>query len=726
MTATVVVSVGLMASGALVATLAAAPAGGAAPTPSFLVFDAAPHAGSAITASGAGCTASGAPTTVLLQVDSPHGDTVAASVVDVYDTATGQWYGQVSVPVTSLPGAGYTVTASCRANGPVFTYAPVTVHVGAATSYMLTLGASAVAPGSTVTVSGADCQRPVGFTGPLSAETILVNDESIPVDVAAVAPKTDGSWTATLTVPDNAKPGVFLVTANCDQYNAGQDYAPQSIWVHGAPLSPAPTVLTYRGVTSGATGSPVTLEAALKTGGVGVAGVPVTLSLGAVSVTATTNLGGVARALAQVPAPGTVHAAAAFAGNGGFAASTTGAVPFTVAAPQTATKLTWVGTSSARQYSPTTVGAKLTTTTGTAVAGRAVTFVNTAYGEAQAAVTNASGVATLSYAFDSIGIAAIVVEYSGANDPTYASSTLSHSVTVGAAFVPTAVACATASKCTTVGASGQSEVTTDDGSSWTWVAPKSSDDLSSVACPSSNFCIAVGASGVVLTSANGGSSWTVKPALSTQNLTVVKCSSATDCVIVGNAGTVFTTTNGGTKWTAGNAGTTQNFDGLSCPTTASCLATANLEGATSTLTSSNGGRTWTTVATSAPYGPGRTQDDLWCTSATNCDESSVNSSLSHTTNGGLTWTSVANLYGATLWCRTASDCLAVSGYGIGTTTDAGAVWNLVYGFYPEGQVADMSCTTKACVAVFSDGSYGDASSYTSTDNGATWKGPVGL
>jgi photosystem II stability/assembly factor-like uncharacterized protein len=630
----------------------------------------------------------------------------------------------MTVPLTALPGASYTVTASCRAQGQVFAYTPVTITVTAASMYALTISASALSPGASTTVSGANCVAPKGSTGPLSVDATLVNDESIPVDVAAVVPLANGSWSATLTVPANAQPGVYLVAANCDQYVSGQNYAPQSVSIQPAPVSPATTVLRYRGATSGPAGSQVTLAAGLKTDGVGVAGVPVTFTLGSASVTATTNSGGVARALVTAPQAGAATVSAAFSGNSGFAASPTGSVNFSVGASLAPSKLKWTGTASVPEYSPATLSAKLTSSGGTAAAGRAVTFV-TPGGVAQAAVTNSSGVATVTASFDVEGSATVGVVYNGTGDSAYASSKTSVTVTVTAPFVPSAIACSTTSKCTIVGSDGMSEVSTNGGQTWSQITPVTSFNLTSVTCPSTTLCVAVGLDGTILVSSNGGTSWTVETDPSPMSLSTVKCATATDCVAVGFSGTVLTTVDSGTTWTAQGSGTSLNFDALACPTLSTCLATANNGTTSGTFLSTDSGVEWSSVSEPEPSGPVTGQDQLVCTSAAKCLEGSGEGPIYRTTNSGLTWAQVAYLYGATMWCSSATKCLAVTDDGVGTSKNGGATWTLAYGFYPYGTTQDMACTSSQCVLLI-QGFYSDASTYSSSDDGGTWQGPVGL
>ncbi len=696
-------------------------AGAAASTPSFTVYNPVAAAGTSVAATGTGCLGPAGASVVLASIVSPLGSTVASSTFVPYDSA-GDWYGAIAVPVGTLPGDSYSVTASCHAQGQLFAYVPVAIGVTAATAYSLTVGSPGLLAGGSTTVSGANCLPPAGSTAPVSVIATLLDDQSIPVDAAAVVPAPAGTWTATLTVPSNSPPGVDLVTATCDQYLTGQTYAPESVSVQAASVSPQTTVLTYRGATSGPAGSQQTLTAALKAGGVGVAGVPITLSLGSSTVTATTNLGGVARGLVTIPPAGPTSVTAGFAGNAGFAAANTGAISFTAGSALAPTKLALTGSTDFRLYSASAVSAKLSSG-GKAVAGRAVTFVSG--GTATAALTDKKGVATSTTTFYAQGSPSVGLVFNGAGDTSYASSSTSSPVTVGPAFAPTAIACATATTCTIVGAAGQSEVTTNGGKTWTWVTPVTAQTLASVACPTTSLCLAVGSAGTLLTSTNGGAKWVLKTPISSEPLSVVKCTGAATCVAVGAAGVVYTTSNGGTSWVAGTSGTVLNFDSLSCPTSTTCLALANSAFSGGTFASSNGGATWSVVSFSEPAGPSVGQDHLACTTATSCIAAGGQGATYLTTNGGATWVETNSLYFGSVSCTSATNCLVVNHYEAAQTTDGGLIWMNSYPFYTNESNVDLTCTTSRCIAVYGS-TFSDATAKTSTDMGLSWPVTAGL
>jgi len=720
--ATTGVAVGASAGGVQAATVA--------PAATMTVMGPSGVAGSSINVEGTACISPAGATAVLLSLDTPSGEMVASTVANPYPssygTYQGDWYSSLAIPITALPSADYTVHASCRAQGQIFAYTPVTIAISAASSDVLAVSSSALSPGGSTTVSGAHCLAPAGSPVPMSVVATLIDDQSLPVDVAAVVPLSDGTWSASLTVPADAQPGIFLITAVCDQYNTGETYLAQSVSVQPPPASPLTTVTRYRGVTTAPAGTEVTLSASVRAGGVGVAGLPVTLSLGKTSVVAMTNTSGIARGMVTAPGAATTKVSATFAGNSGFAASATGAVPFTDTGALSATKLVFRGVRTVDQYSPAPLSAKLTDSGGVAVVGRAVTFA-TPQGTLEAAPTDSAGIATIETSLGALGINQVALTYNGDADATYASSSAAGKVTVTAAFVPGGMACASALKCTIVGSNGEMRRTTDGGQTWVQVTPVTSATLNSVTCPSSTVCIAVGAAGTVLTSANGGAGWTLQPAITAQSLSAVKCKGLTDCVTVGSAGVVFTSTTHGAAWTAGVSGTALDFDALSCPTTTACLATANGPSGSATLASTDAGAHWSVVDASEPSGPVTGQDQLDCTSATRCLISSQYGLLFRTVDGGVAWSSTNGPYGASIHCKSATSCLAVGSYGqTGTSTDGGATWTTTYPFSYYGYAQDLVCTTSQCTAVFRSAFAADASTYSSTDGGTTWNGPVGL
>ena len=699
-------------------------AGAVAPPMSFSVSPSSVSAGSSFNLNGTGCgTASQAQ--VLITLQSPLGDTVVSTVASVPPSG-GQWNASLRVPPTVLPSASYVLHASCRLPGTATNYAPVTVAVTSAGS-RLTLSTSSVASGGSLVVSGAGC-TPGG--GPTSAVASLVDDQANPIDVAAVAPAANGTWSASLTAPANAYSGIYLVEATCDQYSAGTNYAPQSIAVQS--VTPESTGLGWRGATSGFSGNAVTLAAVLTANGLPVAGVPVVLMLGANSVTATTNTGGVARGVVIAPGAGATTYSASFAGNNGFSAASIAAHAFTVNPALAPTKLLWSAPSTAREFSPASLSAKLLSTTNLPIVGRSVTFTLPS-GTAEAAITNSSGVASISEPFTTTGAVSVGVAYDGDSDSTYASSKTTHSVIVSPPFVPAGVACATTTTCFIVGNSGGLEKSASSDTAWTWVVSPTTANLSSIACPSVTVCVAVGANGTVIRTSNAGVSWTSVSSGTPQNLSVVKCGSATSCVAVGSAGTALESSDSGATWSPGTSGTTLNFEALSCPSATFCLASASNSGGSGqsvTLTSVNAGSTWSLAVTGFPFGQVTNQGQLFCTSATVCLAGSFEQ-VYRTTDGGHTWKAgSSSFYSLALWCTSTTRCLVLDGslfIDVSISTDGGVTFPTTH-FVGEsnGYPQDLTCLSNRCIGIFNPGYPADATAFTSADSGATWIGPAPL
>lgn len=81
------------------------------------------------------------------------------------------------------------------------------------------------APGEKVTVAGEFCMGP-------DPEVIVRVGDWKPLTVSDV---TGGSWSAEITVPTDAEPGVKTVAATCDHYNRKDEYPKASLEVVAAP-----------------------------------------------------------------------------------------------------------------------------------------------------------------------------------------------------------------------------------------------------------------------------------------------------------------------------------------------------------------------------------------------------------------------------------------------------------------------------------------------------------
>ncbi len=85
------------------------------------------------------------------------------------------------------------------------------------------------APGEKVTVAGKSCMGE-------DAQVIVKVADWAPVTVSDVK---GGSWSAVITVPGDAEPGVKPVAATCDRYNSDDEYPKASLEVVAAPATEA-------------------------------------------------------------------------------------------------------------------------------------------------------------------------------------------------------------------------------------------------------------------------------------------------------------------------------------------------------------------------------------------------------------------------------------------------------------------------------------------------------
>ncbi len=90
-------------------------------------------AGAAFEVNGTECSTTSGATAVLVSLNSPSGESIAGTVATPYsgNGASGDWYVYLNAPITAVPSPDYTITVSCRAQGQLFAYAPVTVGVAA-------------------------------------------------------------------------------------------------------------------------------------------------------------------------------------------------------------------------------------------------------------------------------------------------------------------------------------------------------------------------------------------------------------------------------------------------------------------------------------------------------------------------------------------------------------------------------------------------------------------
>jgi photosystem II stability/assembly factor-like uncharacterized protein len=174
------------------------------------------------------------------------------------------------------------------------------------------------------------------------------------------------------------------------------------------------------------------------------------------------------------------------------------------------------------------------------------------------------------------------------------------------------VACPSATLCVAVASRAPEPilVSTDAGATWTVasVPPDSSASLSSVSCGTPTTCVAVGGPTVAVTT-DAGSSWTyVRPVLAGENpvMESVNCLSSADCVAVASTygsetytiGYVYSTTDGGSSWTQlsrlpGGGVPVISCSGENC----NALSTSFFDPAGSSLASStDGATTWSAMS----------------------------------------------------------------------------------------------------------------------------------
>ncbi len=282
--------------------------------------------------------------------------------------------------------------------------------------------------------------------------------------------------------------------------------------------------------------------------------------------------------------------------------------------------------------------------------------------------------------------------------------------------------------------------------------------LSAVACASTTRCFAFGLGGAFLASDDGGRAWTVSRLTVTARLTVLAttCPTASECVAVAEratsgasraapAGVALVSHDAGGSWQVATVrGPAVSFlGGLSCPGPAICAATAADPLVTRAsgflLESADGGTTWT-LRRSGPLGGLR--GALACWNPLRCVASGGPTGIVTTSNGGRRWTSGRLPIGGgglpgvvALACPSATTCVAGGvaphpGYPVLlSSNDAGADWRVavvsaagsrqLLGDLGGGSYTAVSCSGSRCAAV------GDTIPEVglvaeSTDGGRTW------
>ncbi|MGB7052165.1 MAG: hypothetical protein WBG41_11395 [Acidimicrobiales bacterium] len=219
-----------------------------------------------------------------------------------------------------------------------------------------------------------------------------------------------------------------------------------------------------------------------------------------------------------------------------------------------------------------------------------------------------------------------------------------------------AVACVTASDCTTVGTdfttSNNANTVAEQWNGTDWsvattpdAAGATTSTLTGVSCFSSSFCMAVGSAGttspdvISLAEQWDGSSWSIDTTPNVDGaiqtfLTSVACPSTTQCVAVGyslsSAGTIPIVEQwNGSSWTLLNppvpTGSADNeLTGISCPTSSACFATGRTYPTSSsaplTLAEAWNGTNWSTMTTPNPTGlVGAFFNSVSCLNSTTCE-----------------------------------------------------------------------------------------------------------
>lgn len=275
------------------------------------------------------------------------------------------------------------------------------------------------------------------------------------------------------------------------------------------------------------------------------------------------------------------------------------------------------------------------------------------------------------------------------------------------------VACWSSADCLAVGKGFQAQRTSDGGATWVQHDPGVAQ-LSGLACPSGPTCIAVGQSPtggrVVARTTDGGATWasdaaTVGPSIA--------CLSSTVCVSPIDSATVARTTDGGLSWNSvatGVATPTAPAEWAACAATTCVVA-----GSTGTiLQTGDDGLTWSSTA---PAITPTVISSLAC-SSTRCLLLGVvgySDSVTLTSgDGGATWTTFHN-YGGLGPAACASDTRCLAGGGSKVTDDGGATWQASAPVAIDGVTFGLTCGAGICAAVARSGAIA-----TSSDTGTTW------
>lgn len=283
-----------------------------------------------------------------------------------------------------------------------------------------------------------------------------------------------------------------------------------------------------------------------------------------------------------------------------------------------------------------------------------------------------------------------------------------------------------------------------------WKSLFTQDDiptLSSVDCPTSSACFATGddsADGYAESSSTAGRTWNLLPTVTgTSSITSVSCVSASVCfgatVTGGAPAGLLVTRNSGSSWT--NAGLPSGAKPLSITCTSSSSCFAIQPRAPQLLVTLNAGTSWVAASLPSAVLQGDQLFSLACPSVTECvataSEDGRPSFLS-SSDGGREWTTSMTLSGTKYWyasnvsCSSTVDCTSIASWAIYggdggtqpyTTSNGGVSWMAVTALSDQIEAVNaLQCTSDGtCRATASDwNTYGPSTELTSTDGGSHW------
>jgi len=337
---------------------------------------------------------------------------------------------------------------------------------------------------------------------------------------------------------------------------------------------------------------------------------------------------------------------------------------------------------------------------------------------------------------------------------------------------PAGIACATASRCVTVGTDSLARafftLSSTTGAQWNKeslynvAALPGQGPLSYVSC-SGALCVAVGSNdhnqSVVARSVNAGRTWGKETlirsdASGASYVQGVSCVGGTLCVLVGwdnlSRPVVARSVNAGRTWSAEHTigvdfSSLGFLNRVACPNVRRCVAVGwDGQGQAITSYSLNGGATWTreTTVTSDATGSGFLYS-ITCPTTTRCvavgRDDQFKGVAAYSSNGGVGWSGLITLTSVTrgtgalddVSCPAVNLCIGVGGTGTGAgasvvsrSTNGGRTWSkevtVALDSTHFGLLTAVSCpSVTLCVAGGTDG-FEQAVTTFSTDRGVTW------